>query len=100
MIPPPPASFMLMMHSGSDRRLCFCVGECFDSVNRWPLFARAESQSERHFSVSLCSCECVLSCLRNPAELGWGLECDIWSVGCVLLELYTGHALFQTHQGK
>jgi serine/threonine protein kinase len=29
--------------------------------------------------------------------LGWGAPCDLWSVGCVLLELYAGEALFQTH---
>eukprot|EP00170_Pyropia_yezoensis_P007273 contig_29741_g7295 len=29
--------------------------------------------------------------------LGWSYPCDLWSVGCILLELYTGAALFQTH---
>lgn len=27
-------------------------------------------------------------------ELGWDRECDVWSVGCVLSELYTGRVLF------
>lgn len=29
--------------------------------------------------------------------LGWTYPCDIWSVGCILVELCTGEALFQTH---
>lgn len=29
------------------------------------------------------------------AELGWSYPCDMWSIGCILIELYTGSALFQ-----
>ncbi|XP_010447357.1 PREDICTED: serine/threonine-protein kinase AFC3-like isoform X1 [Camelina sativa] len=29
--------------------------------------------------------------------LGWSYQCDLWSVGCILFELCTGEALFQTH---
>mmetsp|Transcript_39641 Transcript_39641/g.126675 ORF Transcript_39641/g.126675 Transcript_39641/m.126675 type:complete len:320 (-) Transcript_39641:247-1206(-) len=29
--------------------------------------------------------------------LGWTYPCDVWSIGCILLELLTGEALFQTH---
>lgn len=29
--------------------------------------------------------------------LGWSYPCDIWSVGCILVEFFTGDALFQTH---
>ncbi|KAJ1653449.1 serine threonine protein kinase CMGC group [Dispira simplex] len=29
--------------------------------------------------------------------LGWSYPCDMWSVGCILMELFTGDALFQTH---
>lgn len=29
--------------------------------------------------------------------LGWSFPCDIWSIGCILVEFYTGDALFQTH---
>ncbi|CAN0896305.1 Serine/threonine-protein kinase AFC2 [Linum grandiflorum] len=29
--------------------------------------------------------------------LGWSYSCDLWSVGCILVELCTGGALFQTH---
>ncbi|KAG0600874.1 hypothetical protein M758_11G067900 [Ceratodon purpureus] len=30
--------------------------------------------------------------------LGWTYPCDIWSVGCILVELCSGDALFQTHE--
>lgn len=29
--------------------------------------------------------------------LGWSFPCDIWSVGCILVEFLLGDALFQTH---
>jgi dual-specificity kinase len=31
------------------------------------------------------------------AELGWSYPCDMWSIGCILIEMFTGDALFQTH---
>lgn len=30
--------------------------------------------------------------------LGWNYPCDVWSVGCILVELCSGEALFQTHE--
>ncbi|MQM01741.1 hypothetical protein Taro_034505 [Colocasia esculenta] len=30
--------------------------------------------------------------------LGWSYPCDIWSIGCILVELCSGEALFQTHE--
>ena len=30
-------------------------------------------------------------------NLGWSYACDIWSIGCILVEFFTGDALFQTH---
>ena len=29
--------------------------------------------------------------------IGWSFPCDLWSIGCILIELYTGDAFFQTH---
>jgi dual-specificity kinase len=29
--------------------------------------------------------------------MGWSFPCDVWSIGCILIEFYTGDALFQTH---
>ena len=30
--------------------------------------------------------------------VGWSFPCDIWSIGCILVEFCTGEALFQTHE--
>ncbi|PWN42491.1 kinase-like protein [Ceraceosorus guamensis] len=30
-------------------------------------------------------------------QMGWSYPCDAWSIGCILVEFYTGDALFQTH---
>ena len=30
-------------------------------------------------------------------NMGWSFPCDIWSIGCILVEFFTGDALFQTH---
>ncbi|XP_065849713.1 serine/threonine-protein kinase AFC3 isoform X4 [Euphorbia lathyris] len=36
--------------------------------------------------------------LESVACLGWSYPCDLWSVGCILVELCSGEALFQTHE--
>ncbi|XP_012537396.1 dual specificity protein kinase CLK2 isoform X2 [Monomorium pharaonis] len=33
-------------------------------------------------------------------ELGWSQPCDVWSIGCILFELYLGNTLFQTHDNR
>ncbi|XP_030637521.1 dual specificity protein kinase CLK4b isoform X3 [Chanos chanos] len=33
-------------------------------------------------------------------ELGWNHACDVWSLGCILVEYYLGLTLFQTHDSK
>lgn len=30
-------------------------------------------------------------------QLGWGQPCDVWSIGCILVEIYVGNLLFDTH---
>ncbi|XP_010912940.1 serine/threonine-protein kinase AFC2-like isoform X1 [Elaeis guineensis] len=30
--------------------------------------------------------------------LGWSYPCDIWSIGCIIVELCSGETLFQTHE--
>jgi dual-specificity kinase len=32
--------------------------------------------------------------------IGWSYPADIWSIGCIIVELYTGDALFQTHENR
>uniref|UniRef100_A0A8C7K4C5 dual-specificity kinase n=1 Tax=Oncorhynchus kisutch TaxID=8019 RepID=A0A8C7K4C5_ONCKI len=33
-------------------------------------------------------------------DLGWDHACDVWSLGCILIEYYLGSTLFQTHDSK
>lgn len=33
-------------------------------------------------------------------EMGWSQPCDVWSVGCIMFELYLGITLFQTHDNR
>ncbi|KAJ3589330.1 hypothetical protein NHX12_010175, partial [Muraenolepis orangiensis] len=33
-------------------------------------------------------------------DLGWDQACDVWSLGCILMEYYLGLTLFQTHDSK
>jgi len=33
-------------------------------------------------------------------ELGWAQPCDVWSIGCIIYELFRGTTLFQTHENK
>ncbi|CAH2276684.1 dual specificity kinase CLK4 isoform X1 [Pelobates cultripes] len=33
-------------------------------------------------------------------ELGWSQSCDVWSIGCILIEYYLGLTVFQTHDSK
>jgi CDC-like kinase len=33
-------------------------------------------------------------------DIGWYQPCDVWSIGCIMFELYTGFTLFQTHDDR
>lgn len=33
-------------------------------------------------------------------ELGWSQPCDVWSIGGIIFELFTGFTLFQTHDNR
>uniref|UniRef100_A0A8C6SDK7 dual-specificity kinase n=1 Tax=Neogobius melanostomus TaxID=47308 RepID=A0A8C6SDK7_9GOBI len=33
-------------------------------------------------------------------DLGWNQSCDVWSLGCVLMEFYLGQTLFPTHDSQ
>lgn len=33
-------------------------------------------------------------------ELGWSHPCDVWSIGCILVEIYFGHVLFDTEDDR
>ena len=35
---------------------------------------------------------------KNYIELGWNTKSDMWSLACILAELYTGELVFPTHK--
>ena len=61
------------------------------------------------YSLTICAFEVVLlnihsfvitSLSPSVSELGWSQTCDVWSIGCILFELYLGFTLFQTHDNR
>ncbi|CAE8670104.1 unnamed protein product [Polarella glacialis] len=58
-------------------------------------FGNATYELEHHSSIintrQYRAPEVILS-------LGWNERSDLWSVGCILMELYTGELLFRTHE--
>ena len=66
----------------------------FDTEIRLIDFGSATFEDEYHSSVVSTrhyrAPEIILG-------LGWSFPCDIWSIGCILVEFFTGDALFQTH---
>ncbi|XP_025944169.1 dual specificity protein kinase CLK1 isoform X4 [Apteryx rowi] len=37
---------------------------------------------------------------RSVNSLGWAQPCDVWSIGCILIEYYLGFTVFPTHDSK
>ncbi|KAI2008611.1 serine threonine protein kinase CMGC group [Ophidiomyces ophidiicola] len=65
-----------------------------DSDIRLIDFGSATFQDEYHSSVVSTRHYRAPEIILN---LGWSFACDIWSIGCILVEFFTGDALFQTH---
>ena len=79
--PPPPGSKRgLRLPSSKDIRLIDFGSATFEADYH------SSVVSTRHYRAP----EVILG-------LGWSFPCDIWSVGCIVVELATGEALFQTH---
>ena len=57
-------------------------------------FGSATFHNEHHSSVVSTRHYRAPEIILN---LGWSYPCDIWSIGCILVEFFTGDALFQTH---
>lgn len=71
-----------------------------------PLFPPDTTERRRSFWVTQLSCvrvfmKCFCSmcdcfhCVCVCVELGWSQPCDVWSIGCILFEYYSGYTLFQ-----
>ncbi|PHU06795.1 Serine/threonine-protein kinase AFC2 [Capsicum chinense] len=61
------------------------------------LYDFLRKNSYRSFPIDLVR-EFGRQLLESVACLGWNYPCDMWSVGCILVELCSGEALFQTHE--
>jgi dual-specificity kinase len=83
-----PSSSTTMNRQATQRRVLL------DTEIRLIDFGSATFQDEYHSSVVSTrhyrAPEIILG-------LGWSYPCDIWSIGCILVEFFTGDALFQTH---
>ncbi|EFX00293.1 protein kinase [Grosmannia clavigera kw1407] len=83
-----PSSSTIVARQASQRRVLL------DTEIRLIDFGSATFQDEYHSSVVSTrhyrAPEIILG-------LGWSFPCDIWSIGCILVEFFTGDALFQTH---
>ncbi|GAB0135653.1 hypothetical protein EsDP_00003984 [Epichloe bromicola] len=84
-----PSSSTTISRQASQRRVLL------DTEIRLIDFGSATFQDEYHSSVVSTrhyrAPEIILG-------LGWSFPCDIWSIGCILVEFFTGDALFQTHE--
>lgn len=66
----------------------------YDTEIRLIDFGSATFEDEYHSSVVSTRHYRAPEIIMN---LGWSFPCDIWSIGCILVEFFTGDALFQTH---
>ncbi|KAK9314030.1 kinase-like domain-containing protein [Lipomyces starkeyi] len=77
-----------------DRRACEIRKVLRDTTIHLIDFGSATFQDEYHSSVVSTrhyrAPEIILG-------MGWSFPCDMWSIGCILVEFLTGEALFQTH---
>ena len=83
-----PSSSMTTSRTSKQRRVLL------DSEIRLIDFGSATFDDEYHSSVV------STRHYRAPEiilQLGWSFPCDIWSIGCIIVEFFTGDALFQTH---
>ncbi|KAK2751108.1 dual specificity protein kinase kns1 [Myotisia sp. PD_48] len=83
-----PSSSQTTQRSARQRRVLL------DSEIRLIDFGSATFNDEYHSSVVSTRHYRAPEIILN---LGWSFPCDIWSIGCILVEFFTGDALFQTH---
>ncbi|KAL4915535.1 kinase-like domain-containing protein [Aspergillus aurantiobrunneus] len=85
---PIPTSSTAISRNARQRRVLL------DSEIRLIDFGSATFDDEYHSSVVSTRHYRAPEIILN---LGWSFPCDIWSIGCILVEFFTGDALFQTH---
>ena len=85
---PIPSSSTTIQRNAKQRRVLL------DTEIRLIDFGSATFDDEYHSSVVSTRHYRAPEIILN---LGWSYPCDIWSIGCILVEFFTGDALFQTH---
>lgn len=83
-----PSSSQTVCRNARQRRVLL------DSEIRLIDFGSATFEDEYHSSVVSTRHYRAPEIILN---MGWSFPCDIWSIGCILVEFFTGDALFQTH---
>ena len=61
---------------------------------------RIKNSESGILNLELVKSCCELNAFFLISELGWSQPCDVWSVGCIMFELYLGFTLFQTHDNR
>ncbi|KAF4521967.1 hypothetical protein B566_EDAN009495 [Ephemera danica] len=85
------------------RFLCVQMLDWFDYHGHVCLGFEMLGLSVFDFLVSGVMKNFMLGRLAHPShapDLGWSQPCDVWSIGCILFELYLGITLFQTHDNR
>uniref|UniRef100_A0A8C1TTU4 dual-specificity kinase n=1 Tax=Cyprinus carpio TaxID=7962 RepID=A0A8C1TTU4_CYPCA len=76
----------------------------FNSLTKTALIQTCSCCFQLYIDRTLAVIVCIVSYNRDNClfltDLGWSHSCDVWSVGCILIEYYLGSTLFQTHDSK
>ena len=57
----------------------------------------AQSRARSRLHLGCTSAAPRPHCSKVTLGLGWSHAVDVWSMGCILAELWTGELLFRTH---
>ena len=74
---------------------CFIFHEKFARMLEIKVYLHVAVHSPRSNFTLVLSQKVHESTPSLFTELGWSHPCDLWSIGCIMFELYRGHTLFQ-----
>jgi len=93
-VPPKPKR---LLHSTDIRLIDFGSATFEQEYHSTVVSTRHYRAPEIILGLSLCCFMGYLIYLSPSSGLGWSYPCDAYSLGCILVEFFTGIALFQTH---